>query len=44
VLAVRYAIYFSPAKDHPLTEAASRWVLFSICIIILSRKAITSHS
>jgi putative phosphonate metabolism protein len=26
VLAVRYAIYFSPAKDHPLTEAASRWL------------------
>ncbi|EPR22300.1 phosphonate metabolism protein [Agrobacterium sp. TS43] len=26
MLAVRYAIYFSPAKDHPLTEAASRWL------------------
>jgi len=26
VLAVRYAIYFSPAKDHPLTETASRWL------------------
>jgi putative phosphonate metabolism protein len=26
VLTVRYAIYFSPAKDHPLTEAASRWL------------------
>jgi len=26
VLNVRYAIYFSPAKDHPLTEAASRWL------------------
>lgn len=23
---MRYAIYFSPAKDHPLTEAASRWL------------------
>ncbi|WP_332302166.1 DUF1045 domain-containing protein [Rhizobium sp. GR12] len=26
MLVVRYAIYFSPAKDHPLTEAASRWL------------------
>ncbi|CVI60197.1 DUF1045 domain-containing protein [Agrobacterium salinitolerans] len=26
MLAVRYAIYFSPAKDHPLTETASRWL------------------
>ncbi|UXS02827.1 DUF1045 domain-containing protein [Agrobacterium tumefaciens] len=26
MLNVRYAIYFSPAKDHPLTEAASRWL------------------
>ncbi|WP_172801618.1 DUF1045 domain-containing protein [Agrobacterium tumefaciens] len=26
MLAVRYAIYFSPAKDHPLTERASRWL------------------
>ncbi|UXS33025.1 DUF1045 domain-containing protein [Agrobacterium tumefaciens] len=26
MLTVRYAIYFSPAKDHPLTEAASRWL------------------
>lgn len=23
---MRYAIYFSPAKDHPLTETASRWL------------------
>lgn len=23
---MRYAIYFSPAKDHPLTQAASRWL------------------
>ncbi|MFK0385329.1 DUF1045 domain-containing protein [Agrobacterium sp. NPDC090273] len=26
MLNVRYAIYFSPAKDHPLTETASRWL------------------
>ncbi|MDS7595838.1 DUF1045 domain-containing protein [Agrobacterium tumefaciens] len=26
MLHVRYAIYFSPAKDHPLTETAARWL------------------